>query len=88
MNHDITGKEVAKMIEDLIERYVDAVPSILDKIKSFGYKYVTRSGITWAMGDLKVPEEKPAIAGAGRLWQKLPITLTKDLFLRRSDTGW
>ncbi|MBI3632300.1 MAG: DNA-directed RNA polymerase subunit beta' [Candidatus Vogelbacteria bacterium] len=67
MNYDITGKEVAKMIEDLIERYgPDAVPPILDKIKSFGYKYVTRSGITWGMGDLKVPEEKPAIIAGAR----------------------
>ena len=50
------------MIEDLIERYgPDAVPPILDKIKNFGYKYVTRSGITWSMGDLEVPEEKPKI---------------------------
>ena len=62
MNYEITGKEVAKLIEDLIEKYgPDAVPPILDKIKNFGYKYVTRSGITWSMGDIKVPEEKPAI---------------------------
>ena len=62
MNHEITGKEVAKLIEDLIERYgPDAVPSILDKIKNFGYKYVTRSGITWSLGDIKVPEGKSAI---------------------------
>ncbi|MDO8493572.1 MAG: DNA-directed RNA polymerase subunit beta' [bacterium] len=62
MNHEITGKEVAKLIEDLIERYgPDAVPPILDKIKNFGYKYVTRSGITWAIGDVSVPKEKPEI---------------------------
>lgn len=62
MNHEITGKEVAKLIEDLIERYgPDAVPPILDKIKNFGYKYVTRSGITWAIGDVNVPAEKPEI---------------------------
>ncbi len=68
MNHEITGKEVAKLIEDLIEKYgPDAVPPILDKIKSFGYKYVTRSGITWSMGDIKVPEEKPTIIAAAHV---------------------
>ncbi len=68
MNHEITGKEVAKLIEDLIEKYgPDAVPSVLDKIKNFGYKYATRSGITWSMSDIKTPEEKPAIIAAAHV---------------------
>ncbi len=66
MNQEITGKELAKMIEDLIEKYgPDAVPPILDKVKNFGFKYVTRSGITWAMGDVKVPEGKAEIIKKG-----------------------
>ncbi len=68
MNYEITGKEVAKLIEDLIERYgPDAVPPILDKIKNFGYKYSTKSGITWSLSDIKTPEEKPAIIAAAHI---------------------
>ena len=68
MNQEITGKEVAKLIEDLIEKYgPDAVPAVLDKIKNFGYKYATRSGITWAMGDVRVPKEKPAIIASAEV---------------------
>ncbi|HRY62592.1 MAG TPA: DNA-directed RNA polymerase subunit beta' [Candidatus Paceibacterota bacterium] len=62
INHEVTGKEMPALIEELIEVYgTDAVPSILDKIKSFGYKYMTMSGITWGMNDVKVPAEKKDI---------------------------
>ena len=66
MNYEVTSKEVVKLIEDLIEKYgPDAVPPVLDKIKNFGYKYMTKSGITWSMGDIKTPVEKTEIiAGA------------------------
>ncbi|MEI6296176.1 MAG: DNA-directed RNA polymerase subunit beta' [bacterium] len=60
LNHEITGKEIQALIEDLIEIYgTDAVPDILDRIKNFGFKYITMSGITWGIGDLRVPTEKP-----------------------------
>ncbi len=62
LNHEITGKEMPTLIEELIEIYgTDAVPAILDKIKSFGFKYITLSGITWGIDDLRVPSEKPSI---------------------------
>ncbi len=62
LNQEMTGKEMPGLIEDLIEIYgTDAVPAILDKIKSFGYKYITLSGITWGIDDLKIPEKKPEI---------------------------
>ena len=34
---------------------------IVDRIKNIGFQYATRSGITIAMNDIKVPEEKAAL---------------------------
>ncbi|OGF52135.1 DNA-directed RNA polymerase subunit beta' [Candidatus Giovannonibacteria bacterium RIFCSPLOWO2_02_FULL_43_11b] len=62
MNEDIKKKILERIVAKLIVDYgVDKVPPILDKIKSFGFKYATVSGISWGMDDLKVPEQKSAI---------------------------
>jgi len=62
MNEDIKKKTLERIVAKLIVDYgVDKVPPILDKIKSFGFKYATVSGISWGMDDLKVPEQKGAI---------------------------
>ena len=34
---------------------------LLDNIKDKGFKYCTQSGLTYSMGDVKVPEDKPQI---------------------------
>ena len=67
INKEMNAKEVSALVEELIAKYgTDGVPAILDKIKDFGYKYVTKAGITWGMTDLKIPEEKPAIIEKAR----------------------
>ena len=67
LNVEITGVEIRALVEDLLERYGhEATPDILDKIKQFGYRYATRSGITWSMSDIVVPKEKNAIVEAAR----------------------
>ncbi len=38
----------------------------IDKIKAFGFKYATRSGITWSLSDLVIPEEKQGIIAAAK----------------------
>ena len=46
----------------MIEKYgIDAAPDILDRIKEFGFKYATVSGISWGYHDLKLPEKKGEI---------------------------
>lgn len=66
INHEIVGpKEMVRLVEDLISRYgAEAVPEMLDKIKTFGFRYTTRSGITWSMDEVKTPPEKEAIVKA------------------------
>lgn len=62
LNEEINGKEIARLVEDLIEQYgIKSVSEILDKIKTFGFKYATISGITWGIDDVVVPEEKRGI---------------------------
>lgn len=67
INKEITKKDISGLVDDLITRYgIDGTPDILDKIKAFGYRYVTRSGITWSISDVKVPAEKKEIIAAAR----------------------
>jgi DNA-directed RNA polymerase subunit beta' len=62
INKEISRGVMGSIMEDLITLYgVDSVPPILDKIKDFGFKYVTMSGITWGIDDVMVPEGKEAV---------------------------
>jgi len=62
MNEEIKKKTLEKIVARLIVEYGgEKIPPILDKIKSFGYRYATMSGISWGMDDLKVPPEKGEI---------------------------
>ncbi len=67
INYEMDRKKVADLIEDLIERYgMENIPAIMDKIKSFGFRYATHSGVTWGLSDVKIPEGKKAIIDRGR----------------------
>ncbi len=62
INTPMDKKGVAKLINDLVARYgLDKIPEIMDRIKNFGFRYVTQSGITWSLDEIKIPEEKNAI---------------------------
>jgi len=62
INYAIDKKSLGKLVDDLIARYgLDRVPEILDRIKNFGFRYVTQSGITWSLDDIRVPAGKKAI---------------------------
>jgi len=66
VNEEMTQKRLSALVDELILHYgVDATPAILDKVKNFGFKYATHSGITWGMDNVRVPKEKEEIvAGA------------------------
>jgi len=67
INKEIDKKTMASIMTDLINKYgIDNIPVILDKVKAFGFKYVTYSGITWGIDDIKVPPGKPAIIAEAR----------------------
>jgi DNA-directed RNA polymerase subunit beta' len=60
-NDTMDSKTIKKMINKIIDIYGKDAVKTLDKIKELGFKFATRSGITWGMDDLTVPLEKPAL---------------------------
>jgi DNA-directed RNA polymerase subunit beta' len=59
INKVMNKKELRNLISDMIDNHgVESTGEILDKIKSLGFKYSTKSGISWGMDDLQVPKEK------------------------------
>ncbi|MEK7642308.1 MAG: DNA-directed RNA polymerase subunit beta', partial [Patescibacteria group bacterium] len=61
LNYEIDNKKMKGLVDDLIQQYgAEAIPSIMDKIKEFGFKYATVSGVTWGIGDILVPKDKYA----------------------------
>jgi len=67
MNQEIRMSDLGHLVSDLIQRYgIDATPPVLDRIKDLGYKYATRSGISWGMDDIQVPPEKASFVEEGR----------------------
>ncbi len=62
INQQLKKRDIADIIIRVIKRYGTAgTPDVLDNIKNFGFAFATRSGISWGMDDLHIPEEKPAI---------------------------
>ncbi len=67
VNKEIVKKAMSSILEDIINKYgINAVPSVLDKIKAFGFKYATYSGVTWGLDDLNIPKEKPQVIGEAK----------------------
>jgi DNA-directed RNA polymerase beta' subunit len=66
MNDEVNVKKMASIIDDVILTYgLDIAPTVIDKIKSFGYKYATVSGTTWNIDAVKVPKEKGVLVDEG-----------------------
>ncbi len=62
VNKETDKKTMAGVMADMMVRYgVDNLAKILDKVKAFGFKYVTLSGITFGLDDVKVPEGKKGV---------------------------
>ena len=62
INKEVSGKLMNKLLEDVISRYgVEETVKIIDRIKKFGFRYSTKSGITWGIDDVNIPEGKSKI---------------------------
>jgi DNA-directed RNA polymerase subunit beta' len=67
LNEEIDSHLMQTLVDRLIDTYgIEGVPSILDKIKAFGFEYATYAGITWGLGDIQIPEGKDAVIAAAR----------------------
>ncbi|MEG2426186.1 MAG: DNA-directed RNA polymerase subunit beta', partial [Oscillospiraceae bacterium] len=64
----VNKKELGKIIDKCIRVHGTAVTSeVLDKIKSLGYKYSTKSGITVAVCDANIPPKKAELLAQAEL---------------------
>ncbi|MEK7139462.1 MAG: DNA-directed RNA polymerase subunit beta', partial [Patescibacteria group bacterium] len=65
-NQAIDAKTITKIVSLVLETQLpeDSV-DFLDKLKSLGYKYLTRSGYSWGMNDLPLLEERRALITEG-----------------------
>ncbi|MDP2704794.1 MAG: DNA-directed RNA polymerase subunit beta' [bacterium] len=68
LNHEMSRKKMSELVDDLIERYgIENIPPIMDRIKTFGFRYATHSGVTWGLEDVKIPRGKKAVIDKGRV---------------------
>lgn len=66
VNKKLGMKKLKRVVAELVENYTpEIVWPILDEIKNLGFEYSTKSGITWGMDDLRIPEEKGKIIAIG-----------------------
>jgi DNA-directed RNA polymerase subunit beta' len=67
INDVITQRTLFGIIIDLIDdKGIEAVPPIVDRMKRFGFEYATKSGTTWGIDDVVVPEKKKDIIARAR----------------------
>lgn len=66
INQELTKKELKKITGEIIEHLGQDVAAVfIDKVKDLGFSAVSRSGISWGMDDLTVPEKKKDILREG-----------------------
>ena len=65
INREINKTTMNSIIDMLIlSKGKDAVAPLIDSIKRFGFAFATKSGITWSISDITIPEEKYAVLSA------------------------
>ncbi len=55
------GRLKALIAETLAEQGIERTVELLDDVKDLAIEYITRSGMSWGMDDIMVPEEKAGI---------------------------
>ena len=86
INDVVTQKTLFNIVIDLIdEEGIDVVPKIVDRMKRFGFLYATKSGITWGIDDVVVPEEKKEILEKARAEEQEILTHFNDGLISRDE---
>lgn len=94
-NKEITKKIMSGIVDDLINFYgIEKVPDVLDRIKAFGFKYATFSGISWGIDDIKIPDKKESVISVAKQKYEEVVNqykeglLNKDEKLRKNIEIW
>ncbi len=65
VNKEVHKPLMSAIVDEIINTHgINGIPDLIDRIKDFGFKYVTKSGITWSIDDIVIPEEKDGIVEA------------------------
>ena len=66
INEQIDKKKMSVLLDNVITHYgLEIAPSVIDKLKDFGYKYATVSGTTWNINAVEEPKDKDAKVSEG-----------------------
>lgn len=86
INDVITQRTLFGIIVDLIDvEGIGAVPKIVDRMKRFGFEYATKSGTTWGIDDVVVPEEKKLIIEKARGEEAKVLAFFDDGLISRDE---
>ncbi len=86
LNKEMERKGMAALVGDLINRYgIAGIPAIMDRIKAFGFKYATYSGITWGIDDVKVPPGKWALVDKAKEKSELAYSQWREGLLSEEE---
>lgn len=62
VNQELGSKSLERLAAEMIELVgIEEVGNIMDRVKAIGFEYATKSGVSWGMADLRVPEQKKKI---------------------------
>ncbi|MES3031893.1 MAG: DNA-directed RNA polymerase subunit beta' [Patescibacteria group bacterium] len=83
---EMTQDRLSALLDELIVHSgVEKTPSILDKIKAFGFKYSTISGTTWGLDNVSVSPEKPKIIAQGKKLEEEIISQWREGLLSEEE---
>ena len=86
VNGQLGQREIFAIIIDLIdERGTEIVPKMVDKIKKNGFKFATKSGVTWGIDEVVVPEAKAAIVEEARVAEREILNHFDEGLLTREE---
>jgi DNA-directed RNA polymerase subunit beta' len=86
INDEMTQDRLSSLLDELIiHSGVDNTPDILDKIKSFGFKYATVSGTTWGLDNVSLSPLKPEIIAQGKKLEEEIITQWSEGLLSEEE---
>ena len=86
INDVITQRTLFGIIIELIDdKGIEAVPPIVDRMKRFGFDYATKSGVTWGIDDVVVPEKKKGIIERARGDESKVIAFFNDGLISRDE---
>ena len=65
LNYEMNKTEISRLVEDCCNRYkTSEMEPILDGLKSAGFHYATRAGVTVSVYDATIPPQKEEILAA------------------------